>query len=116
MATVTSEEARLDISILNGEVKYSSFTDIFIELSGKGLPTEIITRIESIWNKTKIIAGEMIQIGKIIVIKIIEFMRANSGLVLGLVMGVAISTLIGMTPFIWTLFKGSNRSTTDEHF
>ena len=98
MPTMTADEALLDVSMMNAEVTDKSFTDVFIELSEKGLPTEIITRLEGIWNKTRIIAGEIIQIGKIIVLKIIEFIRENSGLAIGLAIGVAISALIGMIP------------------
>jgi hypothetical protein len=100
MNTLTTQEALLDVSIMNAEVSEASFTDIYIDLSEKGLPIEIITRLEGIWNKTKVIGGHAVQIGKIIVMKIIDFMRNNSGLALGLAIGAAISAIIGMIPFI----------------
>jgi hypothetical protein len=86
--------------MMNAEVADKSFADVFVELSNKGLPADIITRLEGIWNKTKPIAGEIVQIGKIIVLKILDFIRGNSGLAIGLALGVAICTLIGTIPFI----------------
>ena len=100
MSAITTEEALLDVSMMNAEVADKSFTDVFVELSNKGLPADIITRLEGIWNKTKPIAGEIVQIGKIIVLKILEFIRENSGLAIGLALGAAISAVIGMIPYI----------------
>lgn len=100
MAAITSQEALLDISIMNAEASNTSFTDIFIQLSNEGLPAEVITRMEGIWKTTKVISGEVIQIGKIIVLKIFEFIKANIGLALGLAIGAAISAMVGMIPFI----------------
>jgi hypothetical protein len=102
---LTADMALMDVSMMNAETKSASFTDIFMELSQKGLPTEVITRLKGICEKTKIIAGEVVQVGKIIVLKIIAFLRENSGLALGLAIGAAISALIGMIPFIGSYFQ-----------
>lgn len=98
MATMTVEDALFDISLMNAEVKDKSFTDIFIELSNNGIPTYIITRLESLWSITKTIANDIVQVGKIIVLKIYEFIKENSGLAIGIALGAIASQLIGMIP------------------
>jgi hypothetical protein len=64
------------------------------------LPAEFVTRLEEIWKKTKEVAGEIVQIGKIIVGKIFDFIRANQNLALGVAIGAAISAIVGMVPFL----------------
>ena len=66
----------------------------------KGIPPEVLTRLKDLWEKTKVIAGEVVSIGKIIVQKIFEFLKDNPKLTIGLAFGAAVSVLIAGVPFI----------------
>jgi hypothetical protein len=94
------DEAKLEIALLNAEVAEVEKIDIITQFTNRGLPQEIITRIDYLWDHTKTIAGEVIHIGKIIVIKIWEFVEANPHMAIGVVVGAAVGSLINLIPFI----------------
>jgi hypothetical protein len=59
--------------------------------------------MKSLWEKTKQIGNEMIEVGKIIVMKIIEFLKANPKLAASLAIGAAVYLLSHAIPFIGSL-------------
>ena len=97
---LSPQEGMLELSMINAEVKERDFTETIVELLNRNIPTEIVTRLKELWEATKTLAGEVIRIGKIIVHKIIDFVRANPNLTVGLALGAAVSSLVGMVPFI----------------
>ena len=62
----------------------------------RGVPPEIVTRLEDLWKATKVIAGEVINVGRIIVIKILEFANENQK-------KVTFDDIAGMVHFISTV-------------
>ncbi|MNR40060.1 hypothetical protein D3C85_1583190 [compost metagenome] len=62
-----------------------------------------MTRLQGLWNLTKEIAGEVVAIGKIVVRKIFEFLKANPNLSIGIALGAAVGALISGIPFIGPL-------------
>ena len=95
---LSPEQSMFELSLINGEISEDNFDDFVIESIGKGIPVEIITRLRSLWDVTKYVAGEIIAIGKIIVQKILEFLKANPKLTIGLAIGAATAALIAGTP------------------
>jgi len=77
--------------------------DTIAELTNMGLPQEVITRIEELWEKTKIVGGHVIQIGKVLLFEIMKFVRENPNLAIGVAIGAAIGALTSMIPFIGPL-------------
>ena len=69
-----------------------------------GLPQEVITRLQGLFNEVKEIAGQTINIGKIIIMKLMEFVKTNPNMAIGLAVGLGLSILSGMLissiPFI----------------
>jgi len=61
-----------------------------------GLPQEVITRLQVLFNEVKEMAGQTINIGKIIIMKLIEFIKENSNMAIGLAVGLGLSILSGM--------------------
>jgi len=105
MKKLTTPEGLLEVSIMNAEYTNSDFNDVTVELATKNLPMEVITRLKALWGKTKIVAGEVIQIGKIIIMKILSFISDNPNMAIGIAIGAAIGALIGMIPFIGPLLQ-----------
>lgn len=97
---LTESEARLKLSLLNSNVMELDRLDAITQLTNMGLPQEIITRIEDLWEKTKIIGGQVIYIGKVILAEIIKFIIENPHLAVGVAIGAAVGALISMIPFI----------------
>ncbi len=97
---MNSGEAKLELVLLEGEFEYLDRVDFITKLTNMDLPQEIINRLSQLWNVTKDIGGHVVNIGKIILIKIWEFMQANPNLIVGMALGAAVTALI---PFVGSI-------------
>lgn len=98
-------QGMFELSLMNAEASSAQFDDVVVEALNRGIPPELVTRLKELWEKTKVIAGEIVAIGKIIVRQIIEFLRQNPKLTIGMALGVAVAVLIGGIPFIGPLLQ-----------
>jgi hypothetical protein len=97
------EQALFELSMLNAEQLQIEFEEVVIEGMKRGIPAEILTRLKDLWEATQDIAGEIIAIGKIIVLAIIDFLKANPTLLAGMALGAAVSSLVLTVPFLGPL-------------
>jgi hypothetical protein len=102
-AAFNSEQAMLEFTLLNAETAGQSFDDVVLDGLQRGIPSEMLTRMKSLWEQTKKIGNEVIEVGKIIVMKIIEFFKANPKLVISLAIGAAVYLLAHAVPFLGPL-------------
>lgn len=103
IAALSPEQALFELSMLNAEQLQTEFEEIVIEGMKRGIPAEILTRLKDLWEATQDIAGEIIAIGKIIVLAIIDFLKANPTLLAGMALGAAVSSLVLAIPFLGSL-------------
>jgi len=103
--TLKQNDGLLGLTMLNSKYKNKPFNDVLVEMANSNLSMEIITRLRELWDKTKNIAGEVIHIGKIIVSKILEFVKENQNMAIGIAIGVAIGMLVNMIPIIGSLLS-----------
>lgn len=75
--SISEAEAKLKLSILNSNAIELDRVDTVTKLTNMGLSQEVITRIEDLWEKTKIIGGQVIHIGKVILAEIMKFIKEN---------------------------------------
>jgi len=72
-------------------------------------PKEITNYVLKIYDITKDVSGEVYSIGKIVVMKIIEFIKANpnlsAGIALGAIAGALATSFIGWIPLIGNLLS-----------
>jgi len=92
--------AQLKLGLLNAQAAQMNKLDLITRFTNKNLPQEIVTRLEWLWEETKVVAGEVIQIGKIILMKIWEWVERNPNMVIGMAIGGAIGALTSLVPFI----------------
>ncbi|ATX81716.1 hypothetical protein Ga0123462_0847 [Mariprofundus ferrinatatus] len=97
------EQALFEVTLLNAEEAHAEFDDIVIEGIKSGIPPELLTRLKQLWEKTKLIAGEVVAIGKIIVRAIFNFFKANPKLSIGIAIGAAVTVLIAAIPIFGPL-------------
>lgn len=102
-ATLNSEQAMLEFTLLNAETSGQSFDDVVLEGFQRDIPPEVLTRMKSLWEQTKKIGNEVIDVGKIIVMKIIEFLKAHPKLLVSLAIGAAVYLLVHAIPLIGPL-------------
>ena len=100
---IRTELALLELTLLNAESSGQNFDDVVLEGLRQGIAPEVLTRMKALWEQTKEIAGEMIAVGKIIVMKIIEFFKAHPELVASLAIGAAVYLLAHAIPVIGPL-------------
>lgn len=103
MQVLSKEQGVFELTLLNAELSREQFDDFVIMGVSRGIPVEIMTRLRGLWNLTKEIAGEVVAIGKIVVRKIFEFLKANPNLSIGIALGAAVGALISGIPFIGPL-------------
>lgn len=72
--------------------------------SGLQLPesmkAEFDRKMVTLFQQTKIIAGKLIHIGRIIFAKLYQFLQENPNMVLGTIIGAVFGSFLGMVPFI----------------
>ena len=102
-SSINSAEAMLELTLLNAETVDASFDDVFVASVSKGISPEILTRMRDLWETSKVIGNEVVQIGKIIVLKLVEFLNANPRLAASLALGAAVYFLSHAIPFIGPL-------------
>lgn len=95
-----TEKAVTEIRYLNKESQDLTEMDWARFCAANDVPTEISTRVQGMLNTTRTVAGHTINIGKIIIAKIIEFVKANPNLSIGVALGAAVGALIAVIPFI----------------
>lgn len=99
-STVTLPQARLDLALWQADADMSSSSDLYIRLTEMGLPSEVVIRLKSVLEIVKPIGDKMISIGKIIGLKLIEFIEQHPRLATGVALGAAVSLLIASIPFL----------------
>jgi hypothetical protein len=95
--------ALLELTMLNAESSDAEFDDVVIEGVRRGIPVEVLTRLSELWSQTKLIAGEIVAVGKVIVQKIFEFLLANPNLTIGIAVGAAVTALISSIPLVGSI-------------
>lgn len=66
----------------------------------KGLPIEVVTRLDDLWDDTKVIAGRVITVGKIIFCRILEFIKTYPHAAIGALIGAAVGALLNGVPLL----------------
>ncbi len=105
VAVMTKTQADLDLILLNAEVGSVASSDLYIWLRESGLPSEVAIRLKSLIDTTKKVADQVINIGKIILIKIIEFVKEHPNLATGIAVGVALGVIASMVPFLGSILS-----------
>lgn len=101
--TLTTSQANLNLTILNAEAEKFSSSDIYLWLRESGLPSEIAIRLKNLVDTVKDVAGSVISIGKIILIKIMDFVKSHPNLVIGMAIGAAVAALTSMIPVLGSI-------------
>ena len=99
-AATSQAEANFEFTLWNAEAEATTSSDFYLWLRESGLPSEVAIRLMKMVDHTEEVAGRIISIGKIILIKIIEFVKAHPNLSIGVAVGAALSLLASTIPFL----------------
>lgn len=73
---------------------------IYAMLTRFRLPQEVIVRLMRLWSLTWEVPGAIIEIGRIILLKLCAFIADNSGLAAGTALGIALAALVEGIPLL----------------
>lgn len=102
-ATMALPVARLELALWQAEADTVNSSDLYIRLTEMGLPPEVAIRLKQLLEVIKPIGGKLISIGKIVVLKLIEFVEKHPNLATGIALGAALSVLVGAVPLLGPL-------------
>ena len=94
------EKAVTEIRYIDNEAKELTELDWARFCAVNNIPTEIATRVQDLMKVVKNVAGHTINIGRIVVMKIIQFVENNPRLIIGMAIGAVVLSLISLIPFI----------------
>ena len=104
---LSKPQANLNLALWQAEADSMNSSELYAWLVDSGLPHEVAIRLHDLIGVTKPVGNKLFAIGKIILIKIIEFVKAHPFLVvgasLGAAVGAAVATLITSVPFVGQL-------------
>jgi len=75
-------------------------SDLYAWLVDSGLPHEVTIRLHELASYTKKSGSKVLAVGKIILIKIIEFIKAHPNLAMGVALGAAVGLLVNSVPVL----------------
>lgn len=99
-SSLESNQALLELTVFNAETLGTSFDEVVLEWLRRDIPPEILTRMKDLWETTKLIGNEVVEVGKIIVLKIVEFLKANPKFAASLALGAAVYLLSNAIPIL----------------
>lgn len=102
---ITPEEGMFELTLINAEATTASFDDVVVDALDRGISPEIVTRLKEVWEQTKVVGGEIVAIGRIIVTQIFDFLKKNPKMAIGIAIGGAVSVLIGGVPLLGGLLQ-----------
>ncbi len=97
---MTKAEAELELDLQIAEARVTNRDLIVIEAAKAGLPAEFATRLAELWDHTQEIGGKVWEIGKLVVARILDFIKVNPGLTVGIAIGAAVGALVASVPLL----------------
>lgn len=98
--TLTPQQ-KAQLMMMESKAGRITMIERYAQLKELNLPQELVTAFNDISMKTaKTIAGKTIEIGKIVIDKIIDFVKENPNMAIGVLIGAVIGALTSLIPFI----------------
>ncbi|MEN3110878.1 hypothetical protein ABDB87_06480 [Uliginosibacterium paludis] len=98
-------EARLELALLQAEANVTCSADFYLWLRGSGLPAEVSARLFSLAECSCQVEGRAVALGKIVAIKLAEFVRAHPDLPGFTALVAAVSCLVRRLPVAAALLQ-----------
>jgi hypothetical protein len=96
-------QAELELALMQADADAMTSGDLYIWLRECGLSPEIAIRLKELVQVTRSIGNKVFSIGKMIVMKLRDFIAQHKGLAIGVLLAAAISSLVAAIPLLGTL-------------
>ncbi|WP_156955880.1 hypothetical protein [Solidesulfovibrio alcoholivorans] len=100
-----AQEAFAQVKLLESENTFVTKLEVVTLLEKYGIPLEITTRLLSLWDVSKEIGSKLVNIGKLIIFRIVEFIQRNPNMAIGMALGACLGALVNLVPFIGPLLS-----------
>lgn len=104
MATLSLAQSNLEMALFQANANSITNNELYVQLASFDLPQEIIIRLRQLTTYNKKIGQKVFAVGKIILIKIIDFIKEHphlvTGIGIGVTIGLAVQSLVSTIPFI----------------
>jgi hypothetical protein len=97
---VSTAQANLKMALWQVDADSMTSSDLYAWLVDSGLPHEVTIRLHELASYTKKSGNKVLAVGKIILIKIIEFIKAHPNLAMGVALGAAVGLLVNSVPVL----------------
>jgi hypothetical protein len=87
-------QANLKMALWQADADSMSSSELYVWLVDSGLPHEVTIRLHELISFTKRVGSKVIAVGKILLIKIIEFVKEHPNLVIGAGIGAAVGAAV----------------------
>jgi len=106
---ISVAQAKLKMTLWNAEVESTSSNDFYLWLQDMDLPEEVVMRLHQLISTTIKVGKKIISIGKVVLMRIIEFVKAHPFLIASVgasgVVASAIYSLIVSIPFLGSFLE-----------
>lgn len=106
-SNLSGPQANFQIVLWNKEAEHVSSDELYVRLQKLGLPEEVVSRLHDLSSEAQQVGEQMIRIGKIVLLKIIEFVEKHfflvAGVSVGAMVGAAVASLIVSIPLLGPL-------------
>lgn len=107
---MTTAQGKMELLILQAKAEQVNEADFISELVNKGLSGEIIAKLQILFSQVQYIGKQIINVGKIILMKLWEFIEENPLLSITIALGFALvallSLMVGWIPGIGPMIVG----------
>lgn len=100
---VSIAQANLKMALWQVDADSMTSSELYAWLVDSGLPHEVTIRLHELASYTKKSGNKVLAVGKIILIKIIEFIKAHPNLAMGVALGAAVGLLVNSLPFLGSI-------------
>lgn len=100
MNNQNEKAAEFKLKLNETEAEHTSKEDVFAKLLARGVHPEIVFRLERVWHYTRRVGKRMVHIGRLAVVKILEFIEAHPQMCIGALLGAAVGALMNGIPVL----------------
>jgi ElaB/YqjD/DUF883 family membrane-anchored ribosome-binding protein len=107
---MNTAQGKMELLVLQAKAEQINEADFIADLVNKGLGADVIARLQILSEKVAYIGDQIIKVGKIILMKLWEFIKENPFMSIGIAIGVALTALtsliVGWIPFLGPILTG----------
>lgn len=97
---MNTEHATFEVLLLEAEAARLDKTEAMAFLSNHGTPLEILMRMDTFWDQAAMVGTQILHTGRIVTMKLVQFISANPHMATGLALGLSLGMLSASIPFI----------------